>query len=91
MTERPLSPLVDTSSVDLANNNFKRSVGDLSLAVAAENKPSSSDDTTSSPKKSPDTGEFRARAASAGQQARAHVSQIVARSLRHLSLFCCLG
>jgi len=79
VTERPLSPLVDTSSVDLANNNFKRSVGDLSLAVAAENKPLSSDDTTSSPKKSPDTGEFRARAASAGQQARAHVSQIVAR------------
>ena len=31
------------------------------------------------PRKSPEQGEFRARAASAGQQARAHVSQMVAR------------
>ena len=81
---RPLSPLVDTSVIDVENNNIKTPTIEVVSPVRKERdevfeKKTDSNEEIPSPRKSPDTGEFRARAASAGQQARAHVSQIVAR------------
>ena len=76
-----MSPLVDTTS-DIKNNNIKQGPTDVTSDKidAANDKDDTNEECPDpSPKKSPDTGEFRARAASAGQQARAHVSQIVAR------------
>ena len=86
-----MSPLVDTTS-DIKNNNIKQGPTDVTSDKidAANDKDDINEECPDpSPKKSPyseladsskyDTGEFRARAASAGQQARAHVSQIVAR------------
>ena len=88
---RPLSPLVDTgtaATTDSENNNVKADPASAQADTKLGLLEAEEDDLTAtlagdlpspSPKKSPDNGEFRARAASAGQQARAHVSQIVAR------------
>ena len=75
--------MVDTTS-DIRNNNIKHGPVDVvpdKVDTANDEVEAETNDEfpNPSPKKSPDTGEFRARAASAGQQARAHVSQIVAR------------
>ena len=73
-----MSPLVDTTS-DIKNNNIKQGPTDVTSDKidAANDKDDTNEECPDpSPKKSQ---EFRARAASAGQQARAHVSQIVAR------------
>ena len=62
------------------NNNVKQGDATCSDKVdSIEEEESLMDQSGQSPKKSPDPGEFRARAASYGQQARANVSQIVAR------------
>ena len=79
---------MDTTS-DIRNNNIKHGPVDMipdKVDTANDEVGADTNDEcpNPSPKKSPDTGEFRARAASAGQQARAHVSQIVAR-FRHRS------
>ena len=91
MSQRPLSPLVDTgtaATTDSDNNNVKANPASAQADTKLGLLETEEDDLTAalsgdlpspSPKKSPDNGEFRARAASAGQQARAHVSQIVAR------------
>ena len=80
MNQRPLSPLLDTSN-DIVNNNIKQ--GDVvcsdKVDSIEEEEESVTDRSAQGYKKSPDPGEFRARAASYGQQARANVSQIVAR------------
>ena len=79
LNQRPLSPLLDTSN-DIVNNNLKQ--GDVvcsDIVDSIEEEESVTDRSGQSHKKSPDPGEFRARAASYGQQARANVSQIVAR------------
>ena len=82
MVQRPLSPLLATST-DIVNNNLKQVSGDVvcsdKVDSIEEEEESVMDKSGPRPKKSPDTGEFRARAASYGQQARANVSQIVAR------------
>ena len=82
MNQRPLSPLLDTST-DIVNNNLKQGdvvCGDKVDSIEEEEESVMPGDRgEQSPKKSPDPGEFRARAASYGQQARANVSQIVAR------------
>ena len=80
MNQRPLSPLLDTStSNDIVNNNLKQGDVVCSDIVDSIEEESVTDRSGQSHKKSPDPGEFRARAASYGQQARANVSQIVAR------------
>ena len=80
LNQRPLSPLLDTSN-DIVNNNIKQ--GDVvcsdKVDSIEEEEESVTDRSAQGHKKSPDPGEFRARAASYGQQARANVSQIVAR------------
>ena len=80
LNQRPLSPLLDTSNDIVNNNNVKQGDATCSDKVdSIEEEESLMDQSGQSPKKSPDPGEFRARAASYGQQARANVSQIVAR------------
>ena len=80
LSQRPLSPLLDTSNDIVNNNNVKQGDATCSDKVdSIEEEESLMDQSGQSPKKSPDPGEFRTRAASYGQQARANVSQIVAR------------
>ena len=76
-TNRPMSPLV--TSIDQENNNIKpvTAAGDENTDNLKNIEESEgSRDGSLTPRKSPEVGEFRARAASAGQQARAHAMQV---------------
>ena len=77
-TRRPLSPLIDLKTDDDSGTAPATPGETVGEKVTGEATPED-EETSLTPRKSPEQGEFRARAASAGQQARAHVSQIVAR------------
>lgn len=77
-TNRPLSPLVGIN-VDQENNYIKTSVQGGGHDLNDQDSQDPKDGSVTPTRKSPEAGEFRARAASAGQQAKAHAMQIVAR------------
>ena len=79
INRRPLSPLIDMKNeVDTRDDApaICEAVMDKTVIPRIETE---DDEVPPNPRKSPEQVEFRARAASAGQQARAHVSLMVAR------------